>query len=31
VERLWQAGAWICLGLTGVSFALWYLWFSHAA
>jgi rhomboid protease GluP len=29
VERLWQAGAWICLGLTGVSFALWYLWFSH--
>jgi rhomboid protease GluP len=31
VERLWQAGAWICLGLTGVSFALWYLWFSHIA
>ena len=31
VERLWQAGALICLGLTGVSFALWYLWFSHSA
>jgi len=31
VERLWQAGAWICLGLTGLSFALWYLWFSHSA
>jgi rhomboid protease GluP len=31
VEKLWQAGAWICLGLTGVSFALWYLWFSHGA
>jgi rhomboid protease GluP len=29
VERLWQAGAWVCLGLTGASFALWYLWFSH--
>ncbi|MGA2274401.1 MAG: rhomboid family intramembrane serine protease [Bryobacteraceae bacterium] len=31
VERLWQAGALICLGLTVVSFALWYLWFSHSA
>jgi len=31
VERLWQVAAWICLGLTGVSFALWYLWFSHTA
>jgi rhomboid protease GluP len=31
VERLWQAGALICLGLTGVCFALWYLWFSHTS
>jgi rhomboid protease GluP len=30
VERLWQAAAWICLGLTGLSFARWYLWFSHS-
>jgi rhomboid protease GluP len=30
VERLWQAGAWVCLALTGVSFALWYSWFSHS-
>ena len=30
VERLWQAGAWICLGLTAVSFVLWYAWFSQA-
>jgi rhomboid protease GluP len=29
VERLWQSAALICLGLTGASFALWYLWFSH--
>ena len=31
VERLWQAGALICLGLTGLSFALWWIWFSHTA
>jgi rhomboid protease GluP len=31
VERLWQAGAVICLGLTGLSFALWWVWFSHTA
>jgi len=31
VERLWLAGAWICLALTGVCFALWYLWFSHGS
>ncbi|MGA3260748.1 MAG: rhomboid family intramembrane serine protease [Bryobacteraceae bacterium] len=31
VERLWQAGALICLGLTGLSFALWWVWFSHTA
>jgi rhomboid protease GluP len=31
VERLWLAAAWACLALTGISFALWYLWFSHTA
>jgi rhomboid protease GluP len=30
VERLWLAGAWVCLALTGLSFAQWYLWFSRS-
>ena len=31
VEKLWQAAALICLGITGLSFALWYAWFAHIA